>query len=207
MILLGYNIKRSVGAAEGDPVDGKKVALAVVGIIALIGGGILIATQMNANNTKEEEKTSVVEQKPAEPTATIVGLAAATPDLSTLVTAVTEAGLVDTLNGDGPFTVFAPTNEAFAKLPAGTLDTLLLPENVELLKSILTYHVVASKVLSSDLTDGQVVTTVQGSTLTVGIKDGVVTLTDAKGSVATVTTADVKAKNGVVHIIDTVVQP
>lgn len=137
----------------------------------------------------------------------IVALATGNENLSTLVTAVQAAGLVETLQGEGPFTVFAPTNDAFTALPAGTLDTLLQPENKEQLSAILTYHVVAGEVKSSDLKDGQVVTTVQGGTLTVNIADGKVILTDAKGNKVNVVTADVDASNGVVHVIDGVVLP
>ena len=137
----------------------------------------------------------------------IVDTAVATDSLSTLVKAVTAAGLVDTLKGEGPFTVFAPTNDAFAKLPEGTLESLLLPENKEQLASLLTYHVVSGEVMSSSLQNGQVVTTVNGGTLTVELMDGKAYLVDAKGGKAMVTTADVKTSNGVVHIIDAVVMP
>ncbi|MFN8019217.1 MAG: fasciclin domain-containing protein [Acidimicrobiales bacterium] len=138
---------------------------------------------------------------------TIVDVAAGNPDFSTLVAAVKAAALVDTLNGDGPFTVFAPTNDAFAKLPAGTVDELLKPENKDKLAAILTYHVVAGKVMAADLSDGQKVKTVQGDELTVGVDGDTVTLTDANGSTVNVTTADVPASNGVIHVIDGVVTP
>ncbi len=127
-------------------------------------------------------------------------MASSNSDLSTLVAAVDAAGLVPTLQGDGPFTVFAPTNEAFAALPDGLLDQLLLPCNQDALSQILTYHVVAAKVPSSDVTAGDV-ETVQGGTITLGT-DGGVTVNDA-----TVTTADVEASNGVVHVIDGVLVP
>lgn len=117
------------------------------------------------------------------------------------------ADLVGTLQGEGPFTVFAPTNDAFAALPEGTLDSLLLTENKDQLAGVLTYHVVAGNVVSSDLSDGQVVTTVQGQKLTVSIMDGKVYITDAKGGKAMVTQADVDASNGVVHVIDSVLLP
>lgn len=148
------------------------------------------------------------------PTQDIVDFAAASPDFSTLVTAVKAAGLVDTLKGAGPFTVFAPTNEAFAKLPAGTVETLLKPENKETLNKILTYHVVAGKVTAKQLI-GMIkkghgkaaVKTVEGGTLTASLKGGSVILTDEKGGTATVTKTDVMVKNGVIHVIDTVVMP
>ena len=138
---------------------------------------------------------------------TVVDVAASDESFSTLVTAVDAAGLAGTLSGDGPFTVFAPVNDAFAALPAATVDTLLAPENQAQLTSVLTYHVVPSKVLSSDLSDGMTVTTVQGQSLTVGVKGDAVTLTDASGNTASVVQADVEAGNGVVHVIDHVLVP
>jgi len=132
---------------------------------------------------------------------TIVQLADETDDLSTLVTAVKAAGLVETLSSDGPFTVFAPTNEAFAALPDGVLENLLKPENKDKLISILTYHVISGKVMSGDLKDGQVANTVQGESVTIDLKKGV------KINNASVAMADVKASNGVVHVIDQVILP
>lgn len=132
----------------------------------------------------------------------IVDLAIQTEFLSTLVAAVKAGELVDVLKGDGPFTVFAPTNEAFAKLPAGTVDSLLLPENKAQLVAVLTYHVVAGKVYSKDLSDGMTATTVQGGEVTITLKDG-----KAMVNNATVTTADIEASNGVIHVIDTVIIP
>ena len=139
--------------------------------------------------------------------ATVVDVAAGSADFSTLVTAVQSADLVATLSGPGPFTVFAPVNEAFTALPAGTLDSLLKPENKAQLASILTYHVVPGKVLSSDLKDGMSVTTVEGQTLSVGVGAGGVTLTDASGKTVSVSKADIEAGNGVVHVIDGVLLP
>ena len=135
-------------------------------------------------------------------------------DHTTLVAAVKAAGLVDTLSGAGPFTVFAPTNEAFAKLPAGTVETLLKPENKAMLVKILTCHVIAGKadaatVLGMIKTDGgkHVIDTVGGCKITAETKDGKVMLTDEMGNVATVTIADVMQSNGVIHVIDTVLLP
>jgi uncharacterized surface protein with fasciclin (FAS1) repeats len=186
-----------------------KTVIATVGvlaIVAIIGGFVFFG-----NSDKKDTKTATSEStsQTTEPvrTANIVVLASETPSLSTLVTAVKAADLVTTLEGAGPFTVFAPTNDAFAALPAGTLDTLLKPENKPQLASILTYHVVAGKVLASDLKDGQVITTVQGGTLTVRIADGKVYLKDAKGGEVTVEKADVNADNGVVHVISGVLLP
>jgi uncharacterized surface protein with fasciclin (FAS1) repeats len=131
----------------------------------------------------------------------IVEIASGNEDFSTLVAAVVAAGLAETLSGDGPFTVFAPTNEAFAKLPEGTVDELLKPENKEKLAGILTYHVVAGKVMSKDLSDGQKAGTVNGQEITVTMEDGV------KIDTATVVTADLEASNGVIHVIDSVIMP
>jgi uncharacterized surface protein with fasciclin (FAS1) repeats len=132
----------------------------------------------------------------------IVDLAVQTDFLSTLVAAVQAGDLVDVLKGDGPFTVFAPTNEAFAKLPAGTVETLLKPENKAQLIAVLTYHVVPGKVYSKDLKDGMKAKTAQGSEITITLKDG-----KAMVNNATVTAADIEASNGVVHVIDTVILP
>lgn len=134
--------------------------------------------------------------------ADIVDTAASAGQFNTLVTAVKAAGLVDTLKGDGPFTVFAPTDDAFAKLPAGTVEDLLKPENKERLVAVLTYHVVPSKIMSSDIAGKTAqVETVQGSKLSVDATNGV------KVDEATVVSADIEASNGVIHVIDTVVLP
>lgn len=147
-------------------------------------------------------------------TENIVAVAAGNADFSTLVAAVKAAGLVETLSGTGPFTVFAPTNAAFDKLPAGTVDGLLKPENLDKLKSVLTYHVVEGKFDAAAVTDAitkgngkYTVTTVQGGKIDLSLKDGKVMLTDANGGMSTVTMADVAASNGVIHAIDTVVMP
>lgn len=132
----------------------------------------------------------------------IVELAVGTDALSTLVAAVQAGGLVETLQGDGPFTVFAPTNEAFAKLPEGVVENLLKPENKKALVAVLTYHVVAGQVKSTDLSDGMTATTVEGSDITVDISYGTVKIDNA-----TVAAADIMASNGVVHVIDTVILP
>lgn len=131
----------------------------------------------------------------------IVGLAIETESLSTLVAALKAADLVSILQGDGPFTVFAPTDEAFAALPEGTLANLLKPENKDQLVGILTYHVVAGKVMSTDLSDGMMAETVNGAKITFTTADG------AKVNGSNVVTADVEATNGVVHIIDSVILP
>lgn len=134
--------------------------------------------------------------------ADIVDLAVSTDFLSTLVAAVKAGDLVEVLKGDGPFTVFAPTNDAFAALPARTVENLLKPENKDKLVAVLTYHVVPGKIMSTDLKNGQKATTVQGSAVTVTLKDGKAMINDA-----TVTAADIEADNGVVHVIDKVILP
>jgi uncharacterized surface protein with fasciclin (FAS1) repeats len=132
----------------------------------------------------------------------IVDIASSNPDFSTLVAAVSAAGLVDTLKGDGPFTVFAPTNAAFAALPAGTVESLLLPENKAKLVAILTYHVVPGAVTSDQLAGKRMdVATVNGQTVHIDGRNGV------KVNKSTVTTADIAASNGVIHVIDKVLLP
>jgi uncharacterized surface protein with fasciclin (FAS1) repeats len=148
------------------------------------------------------------------PSKNIIQNAVDSPDHTTLVAAVKAAGLVDTLSGAGPFTVFAPTNEAFAKLPEGTVSTLLKPENKDQLVKILTYHVVAGKVSSKDLMKrikkggGKAeLKTLQGGIITASMQMGHIMLTDEKGGTATVTIADVNQSNGVIHVIDAVLMP
>jgi uncharacterized surface protein with fasciclin (FAS1) repeats len=147
-------------------------------------------------------------------TPTIVGVASENAAFSTLVAAVKAADLVSTLDGTGPFTVFAPTNDAFGKLPDGTVETLLKPENKGSLTAILTYHVVAGKFMAADVVkaiqendNAFVVETVQGSPLTLSLKDGKVILVDVNGNSSTISATDVNASNGVIHVIDTVVMP
>ena len=132
----------------------------------------------------------------------IVDVAIGSPDHTTLVSALTAAGLVETLKGTGPYTVFAPTNAAFNALPKGTVEGLLKPENKAKLTKILTYHVVAGAVKAADLKDGQKVKTLQGEVLTVSIKDGKVKINGAN-----VTAADLTGSNGVIHVIDAVLMP
>jgi uncharacterized surface protein with fasciclin (FAS1) repeats len=139
---------------------------------------------------------------PAAAAGDIVAVAAGNADFSTLVAAVKAAGLVETLQGAGPFTVFAPTNAAFAKLPAGLVDKLLLPANKDTLVKILTYHVVAGKVMAADVKAGDV-KSVEGSPITIGIDGSTVTL----NKTTKVTATDVAASNGVIHVIDSVIVP
>lgn len=159
----------------------------------------------------QHNEASAAESAPA---MSVVGVAAANEDFSTLVTAVQAAELVETLDGDGPFTVFAPTNAAFGKLPEGTVESLIQPENKEQLTTILTYHVIpgeydAASVLEAIASSGGSfsVATVQGSMLTLSVSDGNVVLTDAQGNTSKVIMADVAASNGIIHVIDTVVLP
>jgi uncharacterized surface protein with fasciclin (FAS1) repeats len=172
-----------------------KMSLAMLAMATMFACGEPAATEEVA------AEEVVAPEAPAAP-ATVVDIAVGSPDHSTLVAAVTAAGLVETLSGTGPFTVFAPTNAAFSALPAGALDDLLKPENKEKLASILTYHVVAGNVMSTDLTDGMKAKTVNGAEVTITIKDGKVMVDGAN-----VTTADIKAGNGVVHVIDAVIMP
>lgn len=181
----------------------------------------VIMTSCADGKQKEEEtlttvdSTEVVMDEPevVQPT-TIVDVAVGNEDFSTLVAAVQAAGLVETLSSEGPFTVFAPTNAAFEKLPAGTVEDLLKPENVEKLKSILTYHVVSGKFEAAAVIDAInsnngkfTVETVNGGKIDLSLNDGKVVLTDANGKTSTVAMADVPASNGVIHAIDTVVMP
>lgn len=164
-------------------------------------------------NTMADE-TAMADDMTAAETGTIVDVASGNPEFSTLVTAVNAADLGATLSGPGPFTVFAPNDAAFAKLPSGTLEELTMPENKQALADILTYHVVSGDVnaeaLTKMITDNNgtaELTTVNGATLTAKVEGGNVVLTDAAGNTSTVTATDVDASNGVIHVIDTVVMP
>ena len=183
-------------------------ALLAAGCMSMDGG--MAAAGMSA----DAGATVMVGGAAMYPTKTIVENAAASPIHTTLVAAVTAAGLAPTLSGPGPFTVFAPTNAAFAKLPAGTVDTLVMPANKATLTKILTYHVVAGRVSAADLMaqiraggGRAALTTVEGGVLTASLRGNAVILTDEKGGVATVTQADVFQSNGVIHVTDTVSMP
>ncbi|RMH51375.1 MAG: fasciclin domain-containing protein [Bacteroidetes bacterium] len=156
-------------------------------------------TPRSADESAETETVSMTEEAPA---TTIVDIATSDERFSTLVTALQAADLVSTLQGEGPFTVFAPTNEAFAALPEGTVENLLKPENKDQLTAILLYHVAEGKVMAAQVTGMDEVPTLQGGTLSVQVEDGTVMI----GS-ATVVQADVEASNGVIHVIDTVLLP
>jgi len=162
--------------------------LFALGMAAVVTASML-STSVKAEEYKTAEKT-------------IVETAVGAKDFSTLVAAVKAAGLVDTLSSKGPFTVFAPTNAAFAKLPEGTVETLLKPENKEKLVSILTYHVVSGKVMAADVVKLSEAKTVQGSTVDIKVTDSGVMVDKAK-----VVKTDIKCSNGVIHVIDSVILP
>ncbi len=169
--------------------------------------GALILTSAVIAPVTAQEKTVMVGGAAMFPSKNIIQNAVNSKDHTTLVAAVKAAGLVDTLEGKGPFTVFAPTNAAFGKLPAGTVDNLVKPENKAALTKILTYHVVAGKLEASDLTDGKKLKTVEGEELTVKHAGGHVMIVDAKGGSSTVTIPNVNQSNGVIHVIDAVLMP
>ncbi|MGA8156659.1 MAG: fasciclin domain-containing protein [Rhodoplanes sp.] len=189
----------------------KRLTLFAAALVLLSGTAILpAAAEMN-----HKEKAVTVGGAPMYPSKNIIQNAVNSKDHTTLVAAVKAAGLVETLQGAGPFTVFAPTNAAFGKLPAGTVDNLVKPENKGTLTSILTYHVVPGRMTAAGLMkavkegDGAAkLKTVQGEELTVKqAGPGKLTITDAKGDTATVTIANVLQSNGVIHVIDTVLMP
>lgn len=175
---------------------------------------IAVTLMLTGNAFAQKEKTVTVGGAPMYPSKNIVENAVNSKDHTTLVAAVKAADLVETLMSKGPFTVFAPTNAAFDKLPAGTVEALLKPENKKLLQTVLTYHVVAGKINAKDLMaaikkgDGKAtLTTVSGGTLTAWMKGKDVYLTDENGASAKVTISDVNQSNGVIHVIDSVVTP
>jgi uncharacterized surface protein with fasciclin (FAS1) repeats len=180
-------------------------------LLASTAAAFLAITSLSAS---AQMKDPDVGGAPMYPNKTIVENAIDSPIHKTLVAAVKAAGLVDTLNSKGPFTVFAPTDDAFAKLPPGTVDTLVKPENKATLVKILTYHVVAGRIGAKQLMKmikkgggTATLTTVEGGTLKASLSGGHIILTDEKGGTATITTADVFQSNGVIHVIDTVLMP
>ena len=184
-------------------------AVIAIGLIPLSA-----CTTMAGGSAGAAASTTMVGGAQMYPTKNIIENAVNSRDHTTLVAAVQAAGLVETLSGPGPFTVFAPTNSAFAKLPNGTVDTLLMPANRAMLQSVLTYHVVPGRVTAAQLMEmirtggGQArLTTVQGGVLTASVVGGRVMLTDAKGGTAYVTQADVMQSNGVIHVTDSVSLP
>jgi uncharacterized surface protein with fasciclin (FAS1) repeats len=163
----------------------KVISFGVAAALALTFGAVMRVSLRAETNQKD-----------------IVDTAVAAGSFNTLAKALQAAGLVETLKGTGPFTVFAPTDEAFAKLPAGTLDNLLKPENKAKLKAILTYHVVAGKVMAEAVTKKTSARTVEGSDVRIAVRDGSVHINDA-----TVVKTDITASNGVIHVIDSVILP
>jgi uncharacterized surface protein with fasciclin (FAS1) repeats len=189
----------------------KSKTIVSAAMFALAAAGLTAGPLQAAMSTS---KTVMVGGAPMYPTKNIIENAVNSKDHTTLVAAVKAAGLVETLSGAGPFTVFAPTNAAFGKLPAGTVETLVKPENKATLTKILTYHVVPGKMSAADVVAAikkgggkAVLTTVQGGKLTATMMGKTVMLTDAKGGMSHVTIADVNQSNGVIHVIDTVLMP
>ncbi len=186
----------------------------LVAALALGLGSLAGCTTMSDGGADVAASTTMVGGAEMYPSRNIVENAVNSADHTTLVAAVKAAGLVDTLSGPGPFTVFAPTNAAFEKLPAGTIDTLLQPANLATLQAVLTYHAVPGRLTAAQLIDmieagggKATLTTVQGGKLTASLVDGGVVLTDAKGGTAHVTQADVMQSNGVIHVTDAVSLP
>jgi len=174
--------------------------LVIVGLLAGCGSDSADVVETQAPMTEAPTTEAPTSEAPAPELQDIVTIASGNEDFTTLVAAVGAAGLVETLQGDGPFTVFAPTDAAFAALPAGLVDKLLLPENKDLLVKILTYHVVAGKVMSTDVMAGEVAS-VEGQNITITTEGGV------KVNGANVVTVDIEASNGVIHVIDAVILP
>lgn len=188
----------------------KRIALLTAAAFSALAVAATVSVPASAESgkmMKSSGDTVMVGGAPMYPSKNIVENAVKSKDHTTLVAAVKAAGLVKTLEGKGPFTVFAPTNMAFDKLPAGTVDTLVKPENKKQLTKILTYHVVPGKLEAADLTDGKKLKTVEGETLTVKRMGDQVMLIDAKGGSSTVTIPNVNQSNGVIHVIDTVLLP
>jgi uncharacterized surface protein with fasciclin (FAS1) repeats len=182
----------------------RKTLIAGIAVAALALSGCAAEAEEVIEEVEEvavEEVEEIEEPAVEETPGTIVEIAAGAEDFSTLVSAIQAAGLVDALNGDGPFTVFAPTNQAFADLPPGLLDALLLEENRDTLITILTYHVVAAEVRSDQVATGDV-TSFEGRTIAVEVTDSGVTVNNAN-----VIDVDIFASNGVIHVIDKVILP
>ena len=189
-------------------------AIAGAAALALSGCASMSDDMADGSTMASAASVPTVGGAPMYPTKTIVENAVNSADHTTLVAAVKAAGLVDTLSGPGPFTVFAPTNDAFAKLPGGSVETLLKPENKAMLASMLTYHVVPGRMTADDLMaaikaggGSARLTTVQGGTLTASTMGDMIMLVDGKGGIAHVTQANVMQSNGVIHVTDSVSLP
>lgn len=201
----------------------KTPMMVVIGVLVLlVGGGIGYAMGHMKEDKASDSKSSSMMMDASSDGVTVGGAkmvqskdivdnAANASNVTTVVAAVKAAGLVDTLKGEGPFTVFGPNNAAFEKLPAGTVDTLLKPENKNQLVKILTYHVVAGTYTSADLkvmaSKGETLKTVEGEVLTPVLENNAVKIKDAKGGVASIETANIISSNGVTHVIDSVLMP
>lgn len=182
-------------------------AFGALALTATVIAPVQAQDKMMKKSEMSGEKTVMVGGAPMYPSRNIVENAVNSKDHTTLVAAVKAAGLVDTLASKGPFTVFAPTNAAFGKLPKGTVETLVKPESKATLTKILTYHVVPGKLEAADLTDGKKLKTVEGEDLTVKNTGGKISIVDAKGGTSNVTIPDVNQSNGVIHVVDTVLMP
>jgi uncharacterized surface protein with fasciclin (FAS1) repeats len=178
-----------------------------IALLSAVAFSTLALTATIITPVRAEERTVMVGGAAMFPSKNIIQNAVNSKDHTTLVAAVKAAGLVQTLEGKGPFTVFAPTNAAFGKLPAGTVDSLVKPENKATLTKILTYHVVAGKLDAAALTDGRKLKTVEGEDLMVKRDGNHVMIIDAKGDSSMVTISNVNQSNGVIHVIDTVLLP
>jgi uncharacterized surface protein with fasciclin (FAS1) repeats len=214
-VLSGEVMASDVTTMDGktaETVNGASIAIGVKKGVVTVDKATVVTTDIKSSNgvihiidsvmmPKEDDVVEAVEEVAL---VDIVDTAVAAGSFSTLAAALTAADLVDTLKGKGPFTVFAPTDEAFAKLPKGTLDDLLKPKNKAKLAGILTYHVLSGEVMASAVTtmDGETAETVNGASVAIGVKKGVVTVDKA-----TVVTTDIKTSNGVIHVIDTVMMP
>ena len=205
---LGHRQTRRGKSKEYPRMSRKVIATLVAGFAIATGVGTFASAQMMA------EKTVQVGGAPMYPSKNIVQNAVNSKDHTTLVAAVKAAGLVDTLSSPGPFTVFAPTNKAFGKLPKGTVETLLKPENKKMLTNVLTYHVVAGRLSANDLMNaakrdgGQTkLKTVEGEELTVAANGNTLTVWDSKGGRSTITIRNVFQSNGVIHVVDSVLLP
>jgi len=200
----GLITQRNIAASKGISIMKKT-------FLAAMAAAVLAVTSFNAASAQKDPDVGGAAMYANK---NIIQNAVNSPIHKTLVAAVKAAGLVDTLSGPGPFTVFAPTDDAFAKLPPGTVDTLVKPESHDTLVKILTYHVVPGKITSKQIEKGIkkgggkfVMKTVQGEDLTASMSGPSIILTDAKGGTATITTADVIQSNGVIHVIDAVLMP
>jgi uncharacterized surface protein with fasciclin (FAS1) repeats len=178
-----------------------------IALLSAAAFSALLLTTAVVAPVRAGERTVTVGGAAMYPSRNIIQNAVNSKDHTTLVAAVKAAGLVGTLEGRGPFTVFAPTNAAFGKLPAGTVDNLVKPENKAVLTRILTYHVVSGKLEASDLTDGKMLKTVEGEQLTVKRDGDKIWIIDAKGGTSMVTISNVNQSNGVIHVLDTVLMP